>query len=141
MEFQKKPDSAWTYLLGGAAFVIIIAGFFMRGAGLSLVGIGVALVFAAGAMVLAHRTASLNNASFSRQLMDEYCVTSSRSLYQIEASFSDPYEANTVFTRDGVETSVLVKRLNTDRQKMYLSFNVLGDDSLYPKPSKQTVDV
>jgi hypothetical protein len=135
MEFQRKPDSAWTIILWVATFLIIIGGCFF-GDTIFLVSIGVGILCGAGGCLLVYKTAALNNAHFSKQLMDEYHVTSSRSFYDIESDLFQSKEANTIFTQDGKDTPVFVKLISRDGKQYGMAFTVLDEKSLYPKSTK-----
>lgn len=76
------------------------------------------------------------NTSFSKQLMDEYRASSSRSFSSINYDLNPSSGATAVFTRDGKETPVFIRLVERDGEKVTMTFTALDDQSLYPKPSK-----
>ncbi|MNR63290.1 hypothetical protein D3C85_1855460 [compost metagenome] len=50
--------------------------------------------------------------------------------------FTEYNEAATVFTRDGKDTTVFVKKIGTDDKKITMVFTVVDEKSLYPKTEK-----
>ena len=83
-----------------------------------------------------HQQRDHNEANLSKQLMDEYHVTSSRFLYNIVYGSKPSSGAEVVFTRDGKDTPVFVQIVKRDGNDVTLAFHVLDDNSLYPKPNK-----
>jgi hypothetical protein len=75
-------------------------------------------------------------ASFSQQLEEEYNAKSSRSLADMRKDFTAYNEAATVFTRDGKDTTVFVKKIGNDDKKITMVFTVVDEKSLYPKTEK-----
>jgi hypothetical protein len=136
MDFRSKPDSVWTPILWVATFLIIIGGCFFGDTTFFLVGILVGALCGTVGSIFVYKTASLNNAIFSKQLMDEYGVTSSRSFYDIESDLLQSKDASTIFTQDGEDTPVFVKLVNRDGRRYKMAFTVLDANSLYPKPSE-----
>lgn len=105
---------------------------------LKLIGVGLVLFIAClvGMIVGSHQRDAQNDASFSKQLMDEYGVTSSRNLYAIQLDFARFDEARTVFTKDGKETPVYIKLVDKDEKHYEMAFTVLDDKLLFPKVDK-----
>lgn len=91
-----------------------------------------------GGFMFSVQTMTENQAAFGQQLMDEYHVKINRSPGDVMAEVYHAGESNVVFTRDGKDTPVLIKRIggNDDAYKMAMQFIVLDANSLYPKPSK-----
>jgi lipopolysaccharide export LptBFGC system permease protein LptF len=146
MVYQMIQDSPWHIVLGAVGIVLIIAAIVIAllnrdGPGrfekIALVSmLVIAFMCAIGAAVVSHQRNVQNDASFSKQLMDEYGVTSSRSFYEIQLDVSRFNEANTVFTKDGKDTPIFVKLVNSDGKHGTLVFTVIDKNSLYPKANK-----
>ena len=142
MVFQIVQDSVWHYIFGVGSFLLIpaIVAFMIFSKlevrlTLGLVGLGSALVVASvvGAVVVDHQRGVQNDASFSKQLMDEYGVTSSRSFYEIQLNFYRFDEARTVFTKDGKDIPVYIKLVHSDNKQAEMVFTVVDEKSLFPK--------
>jgi hypothetical protein len=73
-----------------------------------------------------------NEASFSKQLMDEYHATSNRSFHYISSNLDRSNESIAVFTVNGKDTSVLIKLVSRDGNKYTMSFNKLDEQAPYP---------
>ena len=91
------------------------------------------LLSSIGSCVLCYQGAEQNNANFSKQLMDEYHASSSKSFGRIQSDFADYNESSVVFTRDGQNTIVIIKRIDGNAQKVTMAFTVVDEKSLYPK--------
>lgn len=71
--------------------------------------------------------------TFNQKLMEEYGATSSRSIVDMRNDFYKYNESTTTFTRDGVDTTVFVKRISDDNNKLKMVFTVVDEKALYPK--------
>lgn len=71
--------------------------------------------------------------TFNQKLMEEYGATSSRSIVDMRNDFYKYNEATTTFTRDGVDTTVFVKKISDDNNKLKMVFTVVDEKALYPK--------
>lgn len=145
MVYQIIQDSAWHYILGAGGLLLIpaIAAFMIFSklevrATLGLAGLGSALVVASvvGVVIVDHQRDVQNDASFSKQLMDEYGVTSSRPLYALRLDFARFDEARTVFTKDGKDIPVYIKLVHSDNKQAEMAFTVVDEKSLFPKLTK-----
>lgn len=136
-------DSIWTVIIIlGILAIIVFAGVitaFIKGklssTGIA-VGLLVAMVMSCGALFLVAKDRSDQDASFSRQLMDEYNATSSSPFSAIEKDLSRHDEARTVFTKDGKDTQIFVKLVGRDDNKTTMEFIVIDDTALYQKSNK-----
>lgn len=100
--------------------------------------VGLVLGYGSGLVnssIFRDRTAQ-QEAKFSQQLEEEYNATSSRSLADMRRDFEEYNEAATVFTRDGKDTTVFVKKIGNDDKKITMVFTVVDEKSLYPKTEK-----
>lgn len=145
MVYQIIQESPW-YLIFGTSGILLIPAmvlfliFSKLGPKLT-VGIfvaGCALVIACmiGVFVGGQQRVDQNDTNFSKQLMDEYGVTSSRSMYEINLDFSRFDEARTVFTKDGKEIPVYIKLVHKDDNQVTMDFTVIDEKSLFPKLNK-----
>jgi hypothetical protein len=71
--------------------------------------------------------------TFNQKLMEEYGATSSRSIVDMRNDFYKYNEATTTFTRDGVDTTVFVKKISDDNNKLKMVFTIVDEKALYPK--------
>ena len=103
------------------------------GGAVILVGL---LLAAFGGFRSSVQTMTKDQTAFSQQLMDEYHVKMNRSPGDVLGELSKKGVSDVVFTRDGKDTPVLIRRVDSkdDAYKMTLEFIDLGDKSLYPKP-------
>jgi hypothetical protein len=76
------------------------------------------------------------NAEFSNQLASEYNASSSRSFEELQKDFSEDDRAETVFTRDGVETPVVITKIGEGSKTIKMEFIVIAEQPLYPKVAK-----
>lgn len=98
--------------------------------------ISVVIICIVGLIMGVQQRVDQNNANFSKQLMSEYGATSSRSFYEIDSDLLRSNEANTVFTKDGNDTSVFIKLVHSDGNQDTMVFNVIDEKSLFPKLTK-----
>jgi hypothetical protein len=147
MIFQINRSSTWKILLQIYSVVIpalaaLIAGIILSGSDspeTRTMGVILFVVGVIGIGCLIWLTSHIRvkaDTSFSNQLMDEYHAKSSRSFSAIEEDLYRSYGTSTVFTRDGKDTSVFIRRINQDGKKTTMTFTVIDDNSFYPKPSK-----
>jgi hypothetical protein len=149
MEFHFVPRS-----MGEIAMFVAICIFTIAGAGVLAVAIrgkegkttdrivyggGTAVIVmlllsAFGGIMLGARAITQNHATFSQQLMDEYHVKSNRDPGDTIGELERSGMSSAVFTRDGKDTPVLIRRIDMDSTKMTMEFIVLDNKSLYPKP-------
>jgi hypothetical protein len=142
MVFQIQ-DSIWTVIYALAVVIIILVVVMLTalvkgavpGPGIFLILAGI-MISCVVALVLVVQNRTENDDNFSRQLMDEYHVTSNRSLSAMKADFTRHHGSNVIFTRDGKDTQVFVKQVASDDKKITMAFTVIDDKALYPKPSK-----
>lgn len=142
MVFQNQ-DSVWTVIIIlGVAAVIVFAGVItalvkgkLSSTGI-VVGLLASMLMSCGALFLAAKDRSDQDASFSQQLMSEYNVTSNRPFSAIQRDLSRHHESRTVFTKDGRDTQIFVKLVSRDDNKTTMEFVVIDDTALYPKSSK-----
>lgn len=71
--------------------------------------------------------------TFNQKLMEEYGATSSRSIVDMRNDFYKYNEATTTFTRDGVDTTVFVKKISDNDNKLKMVFTMVDEKALYPK--------
>lgn len=145
MVFQVIQNSPWHYILAfGAMLLTLVLMVLTISSKVSaklkpwIVGAGIAVVIMCivALVVGGQQRVDRNDANFSKQLMDEYGVTSSRSFYEIDLDFTRFDEARTVFTKDGKDTPIFIKLVNSDGKQETMAFTVIDDKALYPKPSK-----
>lgn len=145
MVFQIVQDSPWrNVFVFGCVFVslaLMLFAYFGKTspkATIAIFAAGFSLFVAGlvGILVGDELSRGQSDASFSKQLMDEYHATSSRSFQEISLEFASGDEANTVFTEDGKETRVFVKFIKREGHTMTMAFTVLEDKALYPKAKK-----
>lgn len=142
MVFQIQ-DSIWTVIYALAVVIIVLVVVMVTalvkgavpGLGIFLMLVGI-IISCVVALVLAVQNRTENDDNFSRQLMDEYHVTSNRSLSAMKTDFARYHGSNVVFTQDGKDTQVFVKQVASDGKEITMVFNVIDGNSLYPKPSK-----
>lgn len=142
MVFQNQ-DSVWTVIIILGVLAVVVAAVALTGLvkgtlshTVVAVGLFVSLLMSCGGLFLVAKDRSDQDASFSKQLMDEYHATSSRPLSAIQRDFSRYHEANAVFTQDGKDTPVSVQLIEGNDKKVAIVFTVMNDKSFYPKPSK-----
>lgn len=142
MVFQNQ-DSVWTVIIILGILAVVVAAVALTGLvkgtlshTVVAVGLFVSLLMSCGGLFLVAKDRSDTDASFSKQLMEEYHATSSRPLSAIHADISRYHEANAVFTQDGTDTPVTIKMADGNDNKVTMVFTVMNDKSLYPKPSK-----
>lgn len=145
MVYQIIQDSPWHYILGiGGLILIPLLFVFLFWSNLkpkvtiSIFCAGFAVVVAGvvGVIVVDHQRDVQNDAGFSKQLMDEYGVTSSRPLYALRLDFARFDEARTVFTKDGKDIPVYIKLVHSDDKQAEMAFTVIDEKSLFPKLTK-----
>lgn len=145
MVYQIIQDSVWHYIFGVGGFVLMLAlALFLIWSRLSTrvtvwvfcTGFALIIAGAVGAFVVDHERGVQNDANFSKQLMDEYGVTSSQSLRAIQMDFNRFDEARTVFIKDGKEIPVYIKLVHSDEQQIEMAFTVIDEKSLFPKLTK-----
>jgi hypothetical protein len=136
-------NSAWTviYILGILAVVIaaVVLTALVKGTlshTIVAVGLLVSLLMSCGGIFLAVQNRVENDARFSQQLMDEYHVTSNRSLSAMQFDFNRYRGSDVVFTQDGRDTPVFVKLVSRDDNQVTMVFNVIDGSSVFPKPNK-----
>lgn len=145
MQFQVQHSSGWIGLaaiLVGCAIAIAI--FFstdkIENAGVVrrrlIICLFVLFLSAGSGFWLVKQDYVQIDASFSKQLMDEYHATSSRSFPSINYDLGPSSGATAVFTRDGKDTPVFIRLINRDGEKITMTFTKLDDQSLYPAASK-----
>jgi hypothetical protein len=142
MVFQILQDSPWhdIFAISGIFAIVLMVTLsiackrFSR-LQLCILGVMFAVSIASiiGLAVGSHQRDAQNDANFSKQLMDEYGVTSSRSLYEIKLDFTRFDEARTIFTKDGKDTPVYIKLVHSDDKQYEMAFTVIDEKSLYPK--------
>lgn len=142
MVFQNQ-DSVWTVIILLGIMAVVVAAVALIGLAkgtlshtVVAVGLFVSLLMSCGGLFLAAKDRSDQDASFSKQLMDEYRATSSRPLSAIQRDVYRHHEATAVFTQDGRDTPVAIKVAEGSDNKVTMVFTVMNDKSLYPKPSK-----
>lgn len=145
MEIEFIISSPWGMGLLFAMFVFIMGVFMsliLTAAGHLKLKTGV-ITFLISALAFTGATVGYNvvsdavkksaEATFNQKLMEEYGATSSRSILDMNNDFYKYNEATTTFTRDGVDTTVFVKRISDDDNKLKMVFTVVDEKSLYPK--------
>lgn len=145
MVYQLTQVSPWHYVFMYGIFLLVAAIILIAYRGkkrrkLSLWSRWILFVVAIGflgAFVMddEHRIAQ-NDSGFSKQLMDEYHVTSSRSIAEIRYDFRRFDEARTVFTKDGKETPIFIQQIHSDDRQVEMAFTVIDDKALYPKANQ-----
>ena len=145
MVFQFDQDFFWRDLFGfgGVALVVVLGLIFIfvkMPDKLMITTVITALVVVIGAIagVLGQDFArqAQHDANFSKQLMDEYHASSNRSLAEIQSDFARYNESNVIFTKDGKDTAVSIKRTDIDREQVTMVFTVIDEKTLYPKSIK-----
>jgi uncharacterized protein YxeA len=131
----------WAYILG-AVVILLIAGLIMAAVkgkmtdAILMVGLLALIICSAGSLMFFYQNNVQNNASFSKQLMDEYHATTKRPFTAIQADLFRDHVANDVFTQNGKDTLVAITLVNRDGNKETLEFTALDGSSSYPKPEK-----
>jgi hypothetical protein len=97
-------------------------------------GIVFLLLSTFGEIMFGPQIITQNHTTLSQQLMDEYHVKSNRDPGETISELERSGVSSAVFTRDGKDTPVLIRRINMDDKKMTMEFIVLDNKSLYPKP-------
>lgn len=136
-------DSVWTVIYALAVVIIILVVVMVTalvkgtvpGMGIFLMLVGI-IISCVVALFLAVQNRVENDDAFSRQLMDEYHVTSNRSLSAMKGDFARYHGSNVVFTQDGKDTQVFVKQVASDDKKITMVFNVVDGSSVFPKLAK-----
>lgn len=144
MQFQVQHSSEWiglAVILVGCAIagVILYTDKFKNGdtSTRRLIAILFILVLSGGSgLWLVNQDSAQNNASFSKQLMDEYHATSSRSFSSIDYDLRRSSGPTAVFNRDGKDTLVFIRLVTRDGDKSTITFTTIDGNSLYPKSSK-----
>lgn len=148
MEIEFFTSSPWSVGLSIVMFVFLIGtcmSLILTTAGHLKLKIGLiaflisALAFTGsviGYNVVSDAVRKSAEATFNQKLMEEYGATSSRSILDMNNDFYKYNEATTTFTRDGVDTTVFVKRVSNDDNKLKMVFTVVDAKSLYPKSGK-----
>lgn len=141
MEFQIIQGSVWTIVLMVAAWIatyVLVMALIRNSIGVPALAIllSVVILGTVGSTMLSYQNRDRNDASFSKQLMDEYHATSNRPLSAIREDLTRRDETNAVFTQDGKDTPVVIKSVNREDKRITMVFTALDDKSLYPKPNK-----
>jgi hypothetical protein len=144
MAYQMIQDSPWRVILMSVGLVLIVVAIVTAALntdkpGRLKVSILVAMIVIGfgclgGEFMVSKQHDAQNDVSFSKQLMDEYHVTSSRTFYDIKSDLLQSKDASTIFTQDGKDTPVFVKLVSRDGQQYKMAFTVLDEKSLYAKP-------
>jgi hypothetical protein len=151
MVFQLVQDSPWLMIFWVAEVVAILAVFIVlvlvnknrdddqklsvlrrMFLVLAVCGLGCWIGMAAAL----HQQVAQNQVSFSKQLMDEYHATSSRSFSTIDHDSKPSNRTTTVLTRDGKDTPVSIQIVKRDEKEIMMAFHVLDDNSPYPTSGK-----
>lgn len=151
MELEIIELSSWGTVASILSIVGLVAGMFVVAVSFVLLLVDgkpkLATVICVTGLALGYGSALANSsiygentakqeASFSQQLEEEYNAKSSRSLADMRKDFTAYNEAATVFTRDGKDTTVFVKKIGNDDKKITMVFTVVDEKSLYPKAEK-----
>lgn len=140
MVFHVVQDSLWAFVLGAVVFILIAVLITLAVKNkmtdkILMGGLMALVIFSGSSLICFYQTNVQNNASFSKQLMDEYKSTSRRPFTAIQADLYRDQEAKDVFTRNGKETPVSIRLVSRDDNKMTMEFTVVGS-SPYPKSDK-----
>lgn len=144
MVYQIIQDSVWHSIFVAGGIVLMLAVLVFAAVSkktrtsiwILACGFALVIVSGVGAFMVDNQRGVRNDASFSKQLMDEYGVTSSRSLYEIQLDFYRFDEARTVFTKDGKDIPVYIKLVHSDNKQAEMAFTVIDEKSLFPKLTK-----
>lgn len=140
MEFQIIQGSVWAIVLMVAAWIatyVLVMAVIRNSVGVAEVVIllSVVILGTVGSTMLSFQNREKNDASFSKQLMDEYGATSNRPLSAIREDLTRKDETNAVFTQEGKDSAVSIKLANRDDNKLMMAFTV-DNKPFYPKPVK-----
>jgi hypothetical protein len=141
MEFQLVQGSVWTIVLMVAAWIatyVLVMALIRKSVGVAelVILLSVIILGTVGSTMLSVQNRDKNDASFSKQLMDEYGATSSRPLSDIKEDLTRHDQTDAVFTQDGKDTPVSIKLVNRDDKKITMGFTVGDNKPFYPKPVK-----